>query len=159
MNSADPYLPPPTQEIADILKSNERFYEAIENADMDLMREVWVDPQVEGDSATCVHPGQSAVHGLSQVLRSWAVVCSRINYLQFIITDVRVRQIEQVAIVTCVENVLSELPGQPSASLGFGGSHYEAVNVFHRQPNRTWRLLTHTSATVFPASEPEDGED
>ena len=157
--STDPYAAPPSQEIADILKANEQFYQAIENADMDLMREVWVDPAVEGDSATCVHPGQSAVHGLSQVLRSWAVVCSRINYLQFFITDVRVRQIDQVAIVTCVENVLSELPGQRSASLGFGGSHYEAVNVFHRQPDRRWRLLTHTSATVFPTSGPEDEEE
>jgi len=154
--SFDPYPPPPTQEIADILKANEQFYQAIENADMDLMREVWVDPAIEGESASCVHPGQSAVHGLSQVLRSWAVVCSRINYLQFIITDVRVRQIEQVAIVTCVENVLSELPGQRADSVGFGGSHYEAVNVFHRQTDRRWRLLTHTSATVFPTDTESD---
>ena len=160
MSSHDPYPPPPTQEIADILKANEQFYQAIENADMDLMREVWVDPLMEdGEGALCVHPGQSAVHGLSQVLRSWAVVCARINYLQFFITDVRVRQIDQVAIVTCVENVLSELPGQREASLGFGGSHYEAVNVFHRQPDRRWRLLTHCSATVFPTSGPEDEED
>ena len=155
MSSHDPYPPPPTQEIADILKANEQFYQAIENADMDLMRAVWIG-QGDEESATCVHPGQSAVHGLSQVLRSWAVVCARINYLQFFITDVRVRQIGYVAIVTCVENVLSELPGQDEDSLGFGGSHYEAVNVFHRYPDRRWRMLTHCSATVFPTSEPED---
>jgi len=153
--SADMDPLPPTQEIADILKANEQFYEAIENADMDLMREVWVDG-TEGDAATCVHPGQSAVHGVSQVLRSWAVVCARINYLQFFITDVRVCQIGQVAIVSCVENVLSELPGQRSASLGFGGSHYEAINVFRRMPDDTWHLITHSSATVFPTSSPDD---
>ena len=155
--TAESELQPPTKDVADIIKANEQFYEAIENADMDLMREVWVDPLMEdGEGALCVHPGQSAVHGLSQVLRSWAVVCARINYLQFFITDVRVRQIDQVAIVTCVENVLSELPGQDPDSLGLGGSHYEATNVFQSESNGPWRLVTHTSAPVFPASDQTD---
>ena len=146
---------PPTQEVADVLKANEQFYEAIENADMDLMRAVWAGPLFE-KAVTCVHPGQSAVHGLERVLRSWALVCSRINYLQFIITDVQVLQIGQVAIVTCVENVLSELPGQDPDSLGLGGSHYEATNVFQSESNGPWRLVTHTSAPVFPASDQTD---
>ena len=69
----------------------------------------------------------------------------------------RVRQIDQVAIVTCVENVLSEVPGQESASMGFGGSHYEAINVFRRTgPGGQWRLLTHCSAPVFPPPDPAD---
>jgi ketosteroid isomerase-like protein len=153
--SADPYAQPPTKDVADIIKANDQFYEAIENGDMDLMRAVWVTPADE-DSATCVHPGQPAVHGLERVLRSWAVVCARINYLQFFITDVRVRQIGDVAIVTCVENVLSELPGQDPEALGFGGSHYEAVNVFKHEDDGSWRLITHSSAPVFPSSERGD---
>jgi ketosteroid isomerase-like protein len=153
--TADPDLQPPTKDAADIIKANDQFYEAIENADMDLMRAVWVG-QADEDSATCVHPGQPAVHGLERVLRSWAVVCSRINYLQFFITDVRVRQVGDVAIVTSVENVLSELPGQDEDSLGFGGSHYEAVNVFKRENDGSWRLITHSSAPVFPSSDRGD---
>jgi hypothetical protein len=141
-------LAEPTPEIADVLKANERFYEAIENADLDLMRAVWVSP-AEGVAAHCVHPGQNAVHGVSQILRSWAVVLSRMTYLQFFLTDVRVAMIGAVAIVTCVENVLSDLPGEQSASAGFGGSHYEAVNVFRLEAGE-WRLITHSSATVFP---------
>lgn len=150
--TADPDLQPPTKDAAAIIKANEQFYEAIENADMDLMRAVWVGAE-DQDSATCVHPGQPAVHGLERVLRSWAVVCSRINYLQFFITDVRVRQVGSAAIVTCVENVLSELPGQDEDSLGFGGSHYEAINVFKRDGDG-WRLVTHCSAPVFPSERP-----
>ena len=147
---------PPTQDIADIIKANEQFYYAIENADMDLMRAVWAGPPHE-ESVTCVHPGQSAVHGIKRVLRSWAVVCSRINYLQFIITDLRVLQMGDVAVVTCVENVLSELPGEDST--GLAGSHYEAVNVFHRSSQADggqWRLVTHSSAPVFPSSDRSD---
>jgi hypothetical protein len=154
--TADPYVPPPTNAAAHIIKANEQFYEAIENADMDLMRAVWAGSEEE-KSVTCIHPGQPAVHGLERVLRSWAVVCSRINYLQFFITDVQVRQIGYIAIVTCVENVLSELPGQESPSAGFGGSHYEAINVFKRENvTGVWRLLTHCSAPVFPSSDRAD---
>lgn len=145
----------PSPEISDVLKANERFYEAIENADMDLMREVWI-PVGEGGAAHCVHPGQSAVHGVSQILRSWAVVLSRMTYLQFFLTDVRVALVGAVAVVTCVENVLSNLPGEPADSAGFGGSHYEAVNVFRRSETDggtgEWRLLAHSSAPVFPSS-------
>lgn len=140
-----------------IQKMNEQFYKAIENGDMDLMAEVWVGSEDEA-CASCVHPGQSAIHGLSKVMRSWALVCSRINYMQFFITDVQVRLMNQVAVVTCVENVLSELPGEESASQGFGGSHYEAVNVFRQTDTDRWRLLTHCSSVVFPASDPF-GED
>lgn len=138
------------QVVAEVLKANEEFYQAIETADMDLMRAIWIG-SAEGDSATCIHPGQPAIHGLSQVLRSWAVVCARINYLQFFITDTRVRLMENVAIVTCVENVLAELPDRPT-ELGFGSSHYETVNVFVRDPLGNWRLATHSSAPVFPSS-------
>jgi ketosteroid isomerase-like protein len=145
-----------TGEGAAALKVNELFYQAIENADMDLMEVVWVTAE-DADGATCIHPGQSAIHGLSKIMRSWAVVCSRINYLQFFITDAQVRQVGDVAIVTCVENVLSEMPGQESASMGFGGSHYEAINVFRRTgPGGQWRLLTHCSAPVFPPPDPSD---
>lgn len=143
------HLAEPTPEISDVLKANERFYEAIENADMDLMREVWAGPE-DGAVAHCVHPGQSAVHGVSHILRSWAVVLSRMTYLQFFLTDVRVAVVGGAAIVTCVENVLSNLPGEPADSAGFGGSHYEAVNVFRRSEAGEWRLITHSSAPVFP---------
>lgn len=143
-------LAEPTPEISGVLKANERFYEAIENADMDLMRDVWV-PAEEGIAAHCVHPGQVAVHGVSHILRSWAVVLSRMTYLQYFLTDVRVALVGTVAIVTCVENVLSNLPGEAADSSGFGGSHYEAVNVFRQADNGEWRLITHSSAPVFPS--------
>lgn len=148
--TADPDIQPQYRDTPDIIKVNEQFYEAIENADMDLMRAVWVGPEDE-QSASCIHPGQPAVHGLERVLRSWALVCSRISYLQFFITDVRIRQVESIAVVTCVENVLSELPGEGPDSTGLGGSHYEAVNVFKRDNRGLWRLVTHCSAPVFPS--------
>jgi hypothetical protein len=146
----------PTPDIDEIMKANERFYEAIENADLDLMHAVWVSAEEE-KLASCVHPGQNAVHGVSKILRSWAVVLSRMSYLQFFITDLQVRVLGGVAVVTCVENVLSALPGEDASSAAFGGSHYEAVNVF-KVENGQWRLMSHVSAPVFPTEvADEDG--
>jgi hypothetical protein len=149
------HLDEPTPEIDRIMKANERFYEAIENADLDLMRSVWLSSEEE-KLASCVHPGQNAVHGVSKILRSWAVVLSRMSYLQFFITDLLVRVMGPVAVVTCVENVLSAMPGDDAGATGFGGSHYEAVNVFKIE-NGQWRLMTHVSAPVFPTeTDPEE---
>jgi len=145
-------LPPPTPAVAAVLKANERFYQAIETADLDLMREVWVPPEVGEAAAHCVHPGQAAVHGVGKILRSWALVLARMSYLQFFLTDVRVVLIEAVAVVTCVENILSNLPGDEAGQAGFAGSHYEAVNVYRRESDGGWRLLAHSSAPVFPTS-------
>ncbi len=143
-------LPPPTPAVAAVLKANERFYQAIETADLDLMRAVWVTAEVGEAAAHCVHPGQAAVHGVGKILRSWALVLSRLSYLQFFLTDVRVVLMEPVAVVTCVENILSNLPGDEAGQAGFAGSHYEAINVYSRQDEGGWRLLTHSSAPVFP---------
>jgi len=57
-----------------------------------------------------------------------------------------------VAVVTCVENILSNLPGDEAGQAGFAGSHYEAVNVYRREADDSWRLLAHSSAPVFPSS-------
>lgn len=145
-------LPPPTPAVAAVLKANERFYQAIETADLDLMKEIWVTPEDGEAAAHCVHPGQAAVHGVGKILRSWAVVLSRMSYLQFFLTDVKVVLIEPVAVVTCVENILSNLPGDEAGQAGFAGSHYEAVNVYRREGAGGWRLLAHSSAPVFPSS-------
>ncbi|HTJ72394.1 MAG TPA: nuclear transport factor 2 family protein [Actinospica sp.] len=153
--SGVPGQPSYEADLSILQKTNELFYKAIENGDMDLMEEVWVGT-ADAVGATCIHPGQPAIHGLNKVLRSWAVVCARINYMQYFITDVNVRILDQVAIVTCVENVLSDLPGEDPEVAAFGGSHYEAVNIYRKTEAARWRLLTHSSSIVFPASDPVD---
>ncbi len=45
--------------------------------------------------------------GRSEVLRSFAAVMVGTPYIQFILTDVRVAVIREVAVVTCMENVLT----------------------------------------------------
>jgi len=146
---------PFTAEQAAVAAANETFYQAVEDGDLDTVRALWIDGE-HSATAHCVHPGQPAVHGRSQVLMSWAVVMSRLSYLQFFITDVRVVVSGDVAVVTCAENVLTDLPrGEAEdvgAVAGFAGGRAEATNVFRRTADGRWLLFAHHSSPVFPSS-------
>lgn len=152
---------PFTAEQAAVVAVNESFYQAVEDGDLDTVRALWID-EAYGDTAHCVHPGQPAVHGRSQVLMSWAVVMSRLSYLQFFITDVRVVVMGEVAVVTCVENVLTDVPGNTDPDgAAFAGGRAEATNVFRRAADGRWLLFAHHSSPVFPSGgseEPDESE-
>ncbi len=143
---------PFTAEQAAVVAANESFYQAVEDGDLDTVRALWIDGE-HADTAHCVHPGQPAVHGRSQVLMSWAVVMSRLSYLQFFITDVRVVVSGDIAVVTCAENVLTDLPrGEGEEGTGLAGGRAEATNVFRRAGDGRWLLFAHHSSPVFPSS-------
>lgn len=148
-----------TPEQAAVAAVHEAFYQAIEDGDLDKLRDLWIDGEYAA-TAHCVHPGQPAVHGRSRVLMSWAVIMSRLTYLQFFITDLRVVVGGDLAVVSCTENVLTELPrsareeagvedDDAAAAQGFAGGRAEATNIFRRTADG-WRLFSHHSSPVFP---------
>lgn len=124
-----------------VLAANAAFYDAIEQADIDGLQQLWVDD----DSAVCVHPGLAAIHGHKAVLRSWAAVLAATPYLQFVLTDVRAVVTGTVAVVTCSENLLSAAEGMPDTV--FAGGHAVATNVF-RKDGDSWRLWVHHASPV-----------
>ena len=89
----------PTDE-AEVLQVNQRFYDAIETADLDAMHDIWLAGP-DAPSAQCVHPGWTPLHGRDAVLRSWAVIMAGTTYIQFVLTDVRVSMTGDVAMVSC----------------------------------------------------------
>lgn len=136
-----------------VLAANTALYNAFETADIDLMGAVWVEDPADGEVA-CVHPGWAPVHGRGAVLRSWSVIMANTPYIQFVLTDVTVRVAGDVAVVTCGENILTDLPGpQDAAPGGFAGGHAVATNVFRRTPTG-WRLWVHHASPVLTAREP-----
>lgn len=152
---------PFTGEQAAVAAANEAFYQAVEDGDLDRLRALWIGGEYS-DTVHCVHPGQPAVHGRARVLMSWAVVMSRLTYLQFIITDLRVVVGSEIAVVTCTENVLTDLARTETADeaapdgddddapAGFAGGRAEATNVFRRAADGRWLLFSHHSSPIFP---------
>ena len=134
------------REVEDV---NATFYQAFETADLDAMRELWLDDP----DALCVHPGALPVRGTGPIGRSWAVIMANTPYIQFFLTDVEVSLREGVASVTCTENVLT---GDASADPdSFGGGKAVATNVFVRTPDG-WRLWIHHASPVLSADNHEE---
>ena len=121
---------------------NAEFYAAFESSDLDRMRAVWMDD----DTASCVHPGWRVLRGTSHIMRSWALIFANTPYIQFFLSDTDVSVFGDVAVVRCVEGVLTSL-GDPE-----GDASVAATNVFVRGEDG-WRLwLHHGSPVVQQAS-------
>lgn len=118
--------------------ANASLYEAFEKADVDLMEALWD----EGD-VVCVHPGWPLLRGRGQVMRSWAGVMAGTSYIQFFLTDVVVVVDGDTAVVTCKENVLTEVTVDATR-----GTAVVATNVFRRRAG-TWRLVVHHASPVL----------
>lgn len=143
------------REDAAVLKANQSFYDAFENGDIDLMSAVWLDGP-HGASVSCVHPGWSPLQGREQVLRSWSVIMANTAYIQFVLTDVRVSVAGEVAVVTCGENVLTDLAAvDEDGAPGLAGGRAVATNVFRRHGGH-WRLWVHHASPVLARSDAQE---
>jgi len=117
------------------------------------MGALWLDGPASA-SVTCVHPGNPPVTGRSEVLRSFAAVMVGTPYIQFILTDVRVAVIRDVAVVTCMENVLT--PGTEQGAV-FSAGRAVATNVFLRVDG-AWQLWQHHGSPIIePRRSEHDG--
>ena len=130
------------KERAAVERVNAAFYEAFENADLDTMRDLWLDHE----ESLCVHPGALPVRGTAAISRSWALIMANTPYIQFFLTDVEVSVRGEVASVTCTENVLTA--DDRAGPDGFGGARAVATNVFVRTPEG-WRLWIHHASPVL----------
>jgi ketosteroid isomerase-like protein len=128
---------------------NAAFYEAFESADLDTMRDLWLDDP----ETLCVHPGALPVRGTGAINRSWALIMANTPYIQFFLTDVEVSVWDRAASVTCTENVLTG--DDRTGPDAFGGAKAVATNVFVRT-DQGWRLWIHHASPVLSAEDHDD---
>ncbi|MFC5803007.1 nuclear transport factor 2 family protein [Streptomyces formicae] len=139
-------------------EANTAFYEAMERGDFDGISELWLDAE-GGDDISCVHPGWPVLSGRGEVLRSYALIMSHTEYIQFFLTDVRVSVAGDTAVVTCTENILSGGPAEEAGELGpLVGQLVVATNVFRRTPDG-WRIWSHHGSPVLAESDEEQDDE
>ena len=138
-----------TEDRAAVEAANTTFYRAFEAADLDAMAGLWLDHA----EALCVHPGALPVRGTPAIHRSWALIMANTPYIQFFLTDVEVSVLDDVASVTCTENVLTADEDTDEGS--FNGAKAVATNVFVRRDGG-WRLWIHHASPVVSAEQDED---
>ncbi len=125
-----------TVELSDsgVSEANARFYDALERADLEQMRDIWV----QTDDAVCAHPGRTPLRGWSAVWESWDAILSSGGNPQIILTEEEVTRRGSVAWVTATENMISG--GHTGAAT--------ALNVFEHDGLR-WRMVVHHAAPVL----------
>lgn len=125
-------------------EANAEFYAAFESTDLDRMSALW---DLDRDApVSCVHPGWPLIRGRQRVLRSWAVIMASTSYIQFVLTDVAVSVVGDLAVVRCDENILT------SAETADAGQ-VTATKVF-RRGDGGWRLWVHHGSPVLAADRP-----
>ncbi|MEV7614717.1 nuclear transport factor 2 family protein [Streptomyces sp. NPDC089799] len=140
-------------DIEAVEETNTAFYEAMERGDFDTLSGLWLD-----DEISCVHPGWPVLTGRGEVLRSYALIMSHTEYIQFFLTDTKVAVIGDTAIVTCTENILSGGPAEDGQDLGpLVGQLVVATNVF-RRTSQGWRLWSHHGSPVLTEDDEGDEE-
>jgi ketosteroid isomerase-like protein len=125
-----------TVELSDsgVLEANARFYDALERADLEQMRDVWM----QTDDAVCAHPGRTPLRGWAAVGESWDAILSSGGNPQIILTEEVVTRRGAVAWVTATENMISG--GHTGAAT--------ALNVFEHDGTR-WRMVVHNAGPVL----------
>jgi hypothetical protein len=142
-------------DLAALEAANTGLYAAVESGDFDAMTALWVGGAA-GDSAVCVHPGWPAVLGRGPILRSWALIMANTTYIQFFLTDVESRVVDDIGVVSCQENILTGLGEQTGEGAdGLSGGRVVATNVFRRAPSG-WQLWMHHASPVLAALSGDD---
>ena len=117
----------------DVLATNEAFYRAFNQKDVEAMDRVWS----ASDSISCIHPGWNVLRGREAVLDSWQAILTNAGQPRIVTGGAFATCTGDTAVVICRELV--------------AGSALVATNVFVLESG-AWRLLHHQSGPVASIS-------
>lgn len=126
-----------------VIRANADFYTALELASLEGMDRVWLHE----DWVRCVHPGWDLLMGWHRVRESWEMIFDSQNGMKVATSNVWVRIIQDLAWVTCTENIT--LVHETS----FDSVQAVATNMFVWKEDR-W-LMTHHHASPVPMLVPD----
>ena len=121
----------------EVERINSKFYEAFESLSIEKMEEVWS----HSDNTVCVHPGWDLFTGWIAIRESWVRIFENTEAIKFVITNTKIRIVNDIAIVVCLENIENVVDGQ---NVKFG---VLATNIFERHDNK-WLMIHHHGSTV-----------
>ena len=126
-----------------VLAANQRFYQALEEMDLDEMEAVWLHE----DWVACVHPGWELLEGWEEIRAAWQRIFANTKRMKVAVTNVTVRVEGHSAWVNCIEQVTS------SYETGFSTAWVQATNIYVER-NGDWRLVHHHASAI-----PRDDEE
>ena len=133
----------------DVIEANQNFYNAFNKSDIELMIEIWLN-----DSASqCIHPGWDVLTGFENIMTSWQKIFAAAQDLEIKLSHVDVTASENLAWVTCQENLFSIV------SSGVQLSKVHSTNLF-KMMNGEWKMILHHTSPVsgLPAAEEQSSQ-
>ena len=127
-----------------VIEANQSFYDAFNKSDIELMIGIWLN-----DSASqCIHPGWDVLTGFENIMSSWQKIFSSAHDLEIKLSHVDVTTSENLAWITCQENLFSIV------SSGVQLSKVHSTNLF-KMVNGEWKMILHHASPVsgLPSAE------
>jgi ketosteroid isomerase-like protein len=119
------------------LESNQRFYDAFNKNDLDLMTRTWLDDPI----AQCIHPGWDVLSGFKPIIESWRRIFETGQDLEIKLSHVEVIVSDDLAWIACQENLFS------ISTSGVQLSKVHATNLF-KQVDGEWKMILHHASPV-----------
>jgi len=126
-------------ECSEVLAANAAFYRAFESLELSQMEEVWS----RAPSIKCIHPGWPLLVGWGPVMESWRRIFANTIAMRFLLTNVHIEVVGDLASVVLVENLESETRAETARG------RMQATNLFQRHEGR-WRLVHHHASPIDP---------
>lgn len=127
------------REVEAVEQANERFYRALENADLDEMSAVWL----HADWVKCVHPGWDLLIGWERVRASWEGIFAGATGMRVAAEEVEIRIEGDFALVSCYERLALFLDRTSAPT----AVRTTATNLFQRGAG-AWLMIHHHASPV-----------
>ncbi len=127
-------MPDPNPATESVLEANQHFYDTIESRDLAAMQALWE----HSERVTCVHPGWTILRGWPAIGDSWQRILDGPGHNQFILTNVSVSIVGEMAWVVLDENLMT----------GGTTTTVATTNLFVRTSDK-WLMVVHHGAPVL----------
>ena len=133
----------------DVIEANQNFYNAFNTSDIELMIGIWLNHS----TSQCIHPGWDVLIGFENIMTSWQKIFAAAQDLEIKLSHVDVTASENIAWVTCQENLFSIV------SSGVQLSKVHSTNLF-KMMNGEWKMILHHASPVsgLPAAEEQSSQ-
>jgi ketosteroid isomerase-like protein len=121
------------------LAANERFYRALETADLAAMEALWLHT----DWVKCTHPGWDLCLGWEAIRQSWAQIFAVKSRMRVAATEVSITLENDFASISCLEQ-LAIFTNENSAPQAVTTN---ATNLFQRVAGE-WRMIHHHASVM-----------
>ena len=112
---------------------------------IEKMEQVWK----HSDDTICIHPGWEMFSSWTAIRESWVRIFENTKMIRFLVTNIKIKAFEKIAIVICLENIDSIIEDGNSIRMGVIATNiFEKQNVNSNKYDNQWLMIHHHGSSV-----------